>query len=969
MRIVNNKLISLINFLVDATSFNIDTRKALEALNKRIEQAGKFAIRHNSHPGGFSRELYKRRISIAEAYIKIAHALESDKYEERLLALKTLIQLSLHAKNVATPLNTARVQIALMKKAIKRKGNMREQLELLSEFTVASFGQWPVIRRLLNEMNMIQVPETGQALRELELGWDNHIHDSTSEGRKTPAQVLLDAFVKGISSVTISYYDIVDQVIREAMGAGEILGIDVRIGLEFSVGKSKNRRHYTYLPPKFNTADEILEFFKKNNKNFESFLAGLRKNAENRKVTLETMIKHFNETHLIKLNSGYEKDSLLYMQPLQLDDLKKIVMNGQYSRIHLGSLLFNKLFEVTHKRVLHLKMQYQVARNKKEMGLISQWELDQITQQYETMRKYYEEMSPERLKEKFLEDRAIIDYDSVFGDEDEIFADITLNGGEIKFIHPLEVGLKTAVATIIKHYKYITRVETFNNTDSVKRNPNELILFNRFVEIMNNKSFNDLMKFLDEWEITDIKKEEAEAAFNHYQKKSLIPVCGSDATGRDPKIPGMGFIKSRSIPKSIRKWYMSTHSTLPSPIASLIMGKGQPIPEDEWSKLADDEKHIILMGRSMTRPKNLVGDENETQLISPSRYFKYLNPFIKNFFRFGIGFLPAYLTFAFLYNIASVSPAFSQYGGANVHIVFGLVYTGIWFFITFFRNILVDLIAAHGLDAKYWSWHDINFENAFQSLFWTGFSVPILNFVKNWFDGFWPAAGISSVTLLAVHEVVKFFFLCISNGLYIVTHNRIRNFDQKVIRANFFRSIIAWPFATIFSPIGTAMGIPSIVQTKFWSDVIAGFIEGSGKFTQRVVIRKRDLNEILPLISAPEKNIRMAAALDILYIWAKQQRGNTCLEQILLNKSVFYKNIFKKENPEEVEKQAQKAKRLFDDLFNFFTEEGCALSLSYFILEYYSSEDALVLNNIVGNHFEQFKEWLYEIQAVFKKYE
>ncbi len=958
----SSRFLTLLNYLVEVTSFNFDTRKALDTLNKRLENPERIYLHLNSHPGGYTREIYKRRISIAEAYIIIAHELESDRYEERLRSLKTLAQLSLHAKNISLPLNTARVQISLMKEAIKKKGDYRRQLELITDFTIASFGQWPVIKKLLNERNMIQVPELGKSLKDLNLGWDSHVHDSMSEGRKTPSQVLLDAFVKGLSSIRLMYYDINDaQIIREAFGAGRILGIDVQMAIEFSVGKSKIRRHYAYIPGNFHTADQFMDFFKKNEAKLSNFLQGLHKNSENRRLTIESMIKNFNETHLIRLNSGYKKDDLLFLPPLAIEDLKKVVMSGQYSRIHLGELLFSRLFEVTHKRVLHLRTQYQVAMTKKAMGFISQWELDQITNQYETVRKYYEEMSPERLREKFLEDKAIIDYDSAFLDESEIFQPLVECGGDIKFIHPLEVGLKNAAITIIKNYKFISRAETFNNTDAAKRNPNDLILFNRFIEILNNKPLPELKKFLSEWDILDLEDKLVEAAHAHYHSKPLIPECGSDAIGRDPKIPGMGFIKSSSVPAPIRKWYLNKHSMLPSPISSLIMGQGRPVAESEWKTLAEDEKHIVLMGKSGSRAKNLVGDETGFEFIGLGRYFKYLNPNIKNVFRIIFGFIPAFLTFAMLYGNETGAPKYIQ----QTFMTFGIFYASLWFFITFFRNVLVDLVSAHGFDIRDWGWHDVNFDNAFQSLFWTGFSVPVLNAVKNWFEISWPAVGILSPT---IKEVVKFFFLCAANGVFIVTHNRIRNFDEKVIKANFFRSIFAWPFATLFSPLGNILDIPSIVQTKFWSDMVASVVEGTGKFTQRIVIRKRDLNEIIPQLSSPDKNIKMAAALDILYIWARQQRGNTCLEQILLNKTAFYRSIMAKASSSTDEKKA-KAKRMLDDLCDFFTEEGSSIALNYFVLENYSGYDSVVLTNIIGNHFEQFKEWLYSLRERTKKEE
>ena len=37
------------------------------------------------------------------------------------------------------------------------------------------------------------------------MGWDFHVHDNTSYGRKTPIQLIIDAFIKGISEITVVY--------------------------------------------------------------------------------------------------------------------------------------------------------------------------------------------------------------------------------------------------------------------------------------------------------------------------------------------------------------------------------------------------------------------------------------------------------------------------------------------------------------------------------------------------------------------------------------------------------------------------------------------------------------------------------------------------------------------------------------------------------------------------------------------
>lgn len=932
---IKAKCCSTINRIIDALSFNYEVRNLVDVLNKKIEHPEKVIIHLPTHPGGFSRELYKRRISIAEAYIKIVQALESEKNDERLHALQSLVEYSLHAKTINMPLNTARVQIALMKEAVKNKEDRRKQLELLTDFALASYGQEAVIVKLLKELNLMEVPEKSMKLAELDMGWDNHVHDNLSEGRKTPSQVLLDAFVKGISRLTLAYYDIADEgIITEAMDAGEILGINVNIGIEFSVGEKGTRRHFMYIPPEARTPEEFYNFFKKNHDKLSRFLTGLKENAEKRKSTINSMLEMFNETHLKKINAGYSKGSPLYLEPLKWEDLQKIVLQGQASRMHLGELLYTKLKNVLHKRVLSLKAQYLTMLHSSKTKQTSPWELQTIENQYRLIRKQYENLSPINLRTEYLEDRDIVDYNSAFRSEDDILPELVSCGGDIVYIHPLEAGFKTSVNTLIEFSVYITRVETLNMYDSAKRNPNELRLLNTFVDMLNNHSIEDINKFLEEWDLSgEIEEKILHRACEHYRKNPLVPVCGSDSTGRDPKIPGMGFIKLSSMPKAIRKYYAKLHTKLPLPIATLIITAGKTLPSEK----NNSSYEIVSMGKSAEIKKKLVGDEETSSLVSLSNFWRYLNPAIKSILRIGVSFPFAYYTI-------------------------GLNYALIWYGITLTRNVLVDLVSTSGVDPKEWSWKDINFDNATQSLFWTGFSVPILAAVKNGFDIVWANLHMGKDFLM---EWVKFFFICFANGTYIATHNRLRNFDSKVIRVNFFRSILSWPFAATFSFMGEFLRIPDIVQAKFWADIVAGIIEGTGKFFQRLVLRKRDLIELLPQLNSPDREKRTTAMLDILYIWAKRHRGDTCLSQILLkSKTSSFKKILMKTKPGSENENKENEKiffSYFQSLYELFNEEGAMLTLTNFVLEHYSGKEAVIMTDILADYFVKFTNWLQSI--------
>jgi len=937
-----------LNDLVHLLSFNKEISSIVDKLNQTLEEPPvRLGHRFNSHPGGFCREFARRRLSMAEAYIIIAKLHSPDCHQIRLQALHTLIEQSMHAKTVTMPINTARVQIFLIKEAVKAHGDRRRQMELMADFGHASFGQEAVIRGFLKDNGLIEVPEEGKPLKSLYLGWDDHVHDSTTEGRKTPTRVLIDAFVKGLSRITLLYNSLDDEnMISEAISAGEILGITVEIGFEFSVGPGGNRRHYLYVPPLFRRSRDLLSFLKDHQEDLASFREGLQKNVENRYKCIIEVLKQFNEVHLPKLNEEFSSDSACWFAPLTEQELHKIVAFGQPSREHLSELLFERFKKVFLNRVLYFKAQVMSAEKRFHKGIFSQWELDAIHTRYHECRQTYIHLSRSDLAAKYLASRNSVDYDSAFDDELPLLDSLRSLPGKVVFQHPVSIGLKNAIKHVIEYVHYITHIETMNLRDSAGRNPSDLIVFNKFLFYLNNRPAAELLEFLEQQEISDIEATTVQKACEETQIRAIIPTCGSDSSGRNKLIPGMGFIRSSRLSPGIKKDFLDKHFILPRPIGNLILNQGKWT--NEKSNDECDQETVICMGKQLPPLLNQIGDERVIELITLKRFWRYLNPDLKNLYRLSIGFAVA------LYWMALFQ--FSD------HFVIGAMFAALWFVITFSRNVLVDLIASSGTDFKRWRLHNINFDNAYQSLFWTGFSVPVMGLVKNNFDLLWPwlKSGM-------MYESSKFLCICFANGLYISLHNRLRNFDRSVIKANFFRSVLSWPIATVFADVGNLIGVPSIVQAKFWSDAVAGLIEGSGKFSQRYILRKRDLTEILPNLYSEDRNVRATAMLDTLYIWARAPRGKTCLRLLLLNKPSLGERIWRwrHETPEEAEIRGKRYRALYHRLHELFSLPGIIGILTEYSLRHFSGHDAIELTNLIGAESEDFLAWLKNLEKHF----
>lgn len=932
---LKTKLIRVYNSIINRLSFYSGLYKIRKWLNAGIDRPEAIETLPESHPRGFIKKFRKRRISIVESYVKIISFLGSQKCNDRLAALRLLTEHILHSKALKMPLNTARVQLALMKEAVKNRGSKRLQLERLRDFSISSFGQPKMIRKYLNELKIIEVPETGQQLKDLHMGWDSHVHDNSSYGRKTPTQLIIDAFIKGISEITIVYNTLSHiEIINEAIEAGGILGITVKLGLEFSVGDGINKSHYIFLFPYFNNIKEFAHYLDNKKKDFEFFRKGIEQNQENRIQSIKNLIQNFNTTHLPKLNEGFKEDTIYYLEKLSLNEIDAVVPLKHATRMHLGELLYNKLQPVLFNRVLHMKSLKKLNDSQYKNNQIAEWEYLNIQKKYQLARKEYRKLNPEKLLFKYFPRTSTFEPKTVFSDLKDIFKNSRGHQStsdqyryHIKIIHPLEHGFARAVKVICENYEYIGHAEIYNMQDSTQRDPYELELFTRFIQLLNSGS-TDRVKTLLEENHVEYNEEQLQECIRYCREHPIIPSCGSGSTGRTSYIPGMGFIFRKNLAKKQESDYLKQHYGVPHFVSQMIADNGTIGTIDDDSSAGDfpEEYEIISMGKSKEIPPSEIGDEKRIRPIPIKRAWRYMNPLLKKFFYVLIGFIPAYLTVGWEYGL-------------------------IWFGITAVRNAVTDIISGRGYRPREWHFKNIDFRNLSHSLFWTGFSVPLLALVKHQFDLLYPFDPQGFL-----FEFSKFFFICIVNGLYLYSHNTLRGFDKTTARGNFFRSVLAWPLAAVFAPLGNLLQVPSIVQAKFWSDFVAGLIEGSGKFRQQINLRKRDLKSLMPHIRSENLETLYIAILDLLYFFRKDPRTKNSLKYTLFNSPGLVQKILGTLRIRQIEKPKD-----FHDYYQlreWFSQTTHFYQLTDFILETYKKKQVIYLTDLVSGTFNEFYRWL-----------
>jgi hypothetical protein len=94
-----------------------------------------------------------------------------------------------------------------------------------------------------------------------QLAFDDHVHDINTKGRKSASHLIMDAWIKGIRRLRVIYYNFVDPPsAAELIEAAQIMGVDIRIGIEFSARFRGKYIQLIWVPRGFSEAQSFLCF-------------------------------------------------------------------------------------------------------------------------------------------------------------------------------------------------------------------------------------------------------------------------------------------------------------------------------------------------------------------------------------------------------------------------------------------------------------------------------------------------------------------------------------------------------------------------------------------------------------------------------------------------------------------------------------------------------------------------------------
>ena len=132
----------------------------------------------------------------------------------------------------------------------------KKQLQLAHDFRIAATGKPTIVRKLLRRYHLLEMPEAWN-----QLVFDHHIHDANTKGRKSPTHLIMDAWVKGIRSLTVIYYNYIKpETAYELLEASKIMGIKVRIGLLYNIIYRHRLIDFIWVPQGLYGTDEFLDF-------------------------------------------------------------------------------------------------------------------------------------------------------------------------------------------------------------------------------------------------------------------------------------------------------------------------------------------------------------------------------------------------------------------------------------------------------------------------------------------------------------------------------------------------------------------------------------------------------------------------------------------------------------------------------------------------------------------------------------
>lgn len=327
----DHHFLSLVNRIIEQSHSSGDERSLFYA---------------NLHPNGILDLAMPREMRMASAVLHLLDTLHLSKEAERIQALQNLYDEVLVSAKTTFRHNTGRVLIQIMKELVRgtTSGDKEKQLRLAHDFRLAATGKPTVVRRMLRRYYLLEMPEEwNQAV------FDHHVHDANTKGRKNATHLIMDAWIKGIRSLTVIYYNYVTpEAARELLSAAEIMGITLRIGILFHAPHRGRLVDFIWVPRGFSNANDFLAFL--DTPNVKRLMDDGRKASLWLEEHILKLLEQWNE----KTRHEWEEQTGFCPEPLDKCAFRDFVATGQTSLLHLAEYIHKCIYPSLSQRATFL---------------------------------------------------------------------------------------------------------------------------------------------------------------------------------------------------------------------------------------------------------------------------------------------------------------------------------------------------------------------------------------------------------------------------------------------------------------------------------------------------------------------------------------------------------------------------------------------------------------------------------------
>jgi hypothetical protein len=705
----------------------------------------------------------------------------------------------------------------------------------------------------------------------------------------------------------VIYYNFIDPPsAAELMEAAQIMGVQIRIGIEFSARFRDKYIQLIWVPRGFSEAQTFLCFLAE--ERVRQFMDQGREVTRCRQRYVLSILDAFNRIHRPALNAAMGLD----MPPLDAGGFLAFVRPGQPSILHLAKYIHNLLLPLMIRRVDDLRVACESADEAHRADMAA-------------LVERMNDLDSETIAHQFLRPAAnpdIPDPNQVHDDPDT---------PELLHLSPRQ--LLERVSNMRTGYRV-----TLNLTDLLPEDVVEILydcegLISR-LEIFNLKDYttgktcyteeiSELQLAINEGNAINLKRvirriigrlatakpfpgkterieklgiilHDISAFTAMYSSMHLKPRIGSDSTGHSSRMYGMGLAIMDTLPAGARRLCRHRQHVAPGETPCSISDPAEPptrairsvipfkipvykrvtyIPHESpkgsqglhqrllrhlpvlkvFSKIRQVDwliqPHLTRMepeGNIVTLGGIADRSDNDLRLeCGPTTTVKpRITPFYLNStVRNGLKILMGFI------------PAFLSFYLTNSWWVLAYLGAFIWFGITGVRNIVQSVLGGGGISrSPLLRWNDyVSWVRISDSLLFTGFSVPLLDYlVKTLLLD--RLMGITTAT----NPIALYTVMAVANGVYLSSHNLFRGLPKGAVYGNFFRSIISIPIAIVLNLlIGTLLGMLGVagvdghlqkwaaVISKGASDTVAGVIEGTADRFANIQTRFQDYAETL----------------------------------------------------------------------------------------------------------------------------